>query len=86
MDPQLIDLLKSTNLFSVSGIFYFVASFVFSLIGLNVFRSAKKSSNQINYCIGIALMVFPYFITDDFLFYSLGIIFCGMSYYGRTSE
>lgn len=86
MDPQLIDILKSASIFSAPSISYFIASLVFSLIGLNVFRRAKKSSNQMDYLIGLALMFYPYFISDDFLFYSVGIILCGMSYYGRKLE
>ena len=53
---------------------YLLLSLVFSSIGMGYFIYGKKQKQKIIYYTGIALMVFPYAITDTTLMLIIGSI------------
>lgn len=68
--------------FRMSQIF---ASFVFGVIGLYLFRHAKKIVNYKLIFISIALMAYPMFTTNWELDWSVGILLCSLAYYLNES-
>ncbi len=55
--------------FSLSSI---TASFIFGVCGIYIFRHGKKRSHAPALLIGIALMVYPYFVENLFLLWGIG--------------
>ena len=53
------------------------AGLLFSLIGLAVFTFGKKNALWRAMAIGLALMVFPYFVSETWLLYAVGTALCG---------
>jgi glucose uptake protein GlcU len=64
--------------FSVSSI---LAGIIFGIVGIYVYRHAKKNGNIIVVCLGIAMMVYPYIVSGDWLTWIVGFALCGASYY-----
>ena len=60
-----------------------IASFIFSVIGLYVFKQGKKLSNAPQIFVGLALMIYSYFTPTPLLTWAVGIILCGVAYYYR---
>ena len=55
----------------------------FGTVGLAAFVYGKKSFNWKPMVIGVALMVYPYFIGNALLLYSIGIALCVSLYVFR---
>lgn len=49
------------------------AGLVFGVIGFAAFRYGRKSALPIPMTLGIALMVYPYFVSDTWLVYLIGV-------------
>ena len=47
-------------------------SLVFGVIGIAAFRYGKKSALLLPMILGIALMIFPYFVPETWLIYAIG--------------
>jgi hypothetical protein len=66
--------------FSAAKIF---ACTIFGAIGFAVFVYGKKNRSLRNLVIGIALMVYPYFIAGTFFLYLVGIVLIAALYFWR---
>jgi len=53
------------------------ASLMFGVIGFAAFRYGKKQAAWPPMAIGIALMVYPYFVSQTWLIYLIGCVLCG---------
>ena len=60
-----------------------LASLVFSVIGMGVFMYGKKQALMKPMAIGVALMVFPYFISRIWLQWAVGVGLCVALYVFR---
>lgn len=49
------------------------AGIIFGLIGMVIFKEAKKRSSSGMYFVGLALMLYPYAIEDDILVWVIGV-------------
>ncbi|HTS51898.1 MAG TPA: hypothetical protein VMH26_01380 [Burkholderiales bacterium] len=47
-------------------------SLIFGIVGIAAFRYGKKSALVIPMILGIALMVYPYFVPETWLIYAIG--------------
>ena len=59
------------------------ALIVSSAIGLGAFLYGKKSAALGPALIGVALMVYPWFVTQTWLLYAVGAALCVLLYYFR---
>ncbi len=60
-----------------------LAMLIFSIVGLIAFRSGKREFQPARLCIGMALMVYPYFIPRGFWLWATGIALSGSLYFFR---
>jgi hypothetical protein len=49
------------------------AGIIFGIIGMIIFKEAKKRSSSGMYFVGLALMLYPYAIEDDILVWVIGV-------------
>lgn len=59
---------------------YILAGILFGIIGLLIFKEGKKRTIAELYFIGIALMIYPYFITHDVLVWVVGIALTAVAF------
>lgn len=69
--------------FSVSAI---AAGFIFGVIGWSLFRHGKRNAHFFSLLIGIALMVYPYFIENTYLLWGVGVVLCGVAYQSLKND
>lgn len=62
---------------------YLFGACVFSIVGFAAFRYGKKTTSTNAMLIGVALMLYPYFISATWLLYLLGAALCGALYWFR---
>lgn len=65
------------------GPWYIVGSILFSIVGYVVYRRGKNSAQTALKWIGVALMLYPYAISDTLLLYLCGAALCGAAWYYR---
>jgi hypothetical protein len=58
-------------------------SLMFGVIGLAAFLYGKKSVLIVPMVLGVALMVFPYFVSDTWLLYAIGLALTAGCWYFR---
>jgi multisubunit Na+/H+ antiporter MnhE subunit len=58
-----------------------IAGLVFGIVGLYVFRRGKKESSMRLVMLGLALMIYPYFVDGATLNWVVGFLLSGASYY-----
>jgi hypothetical protein len=58
-------------------------SLMFGVIGLAAFLYGKRSVLIVPMVLGMALMVFPYFVSDTWLLYTIGCALTVASWYFR---
>ena len=56
--------------FSVSS---FLAGFIFGMIGFYLFKHGRKEAHVPSMIIGLLMMIYPYFITNAYLTWGIGI-------------
>lgn len=56
---------------------------LFSGIGIGYFIYGKKQRRIVPLCVGIALSLFPYFVTNIFMLVLVGIILVALPYFVR---
>ena len=56
---------------------------VFSAIGLGMFIYGKKQRLAVPLAVGIALMVYPYFVANTYLLVAIGAALVGLPYFVR---
>ena len=66
--------------FSAAKIFAWI---IFGVIGFAVFLYGKKNKSFRPMIIGVALMIYPYFISGTFLLYLVGIALTTALYFWR---
>ncbi len=49
---------------------------LFGIVGFAAFRYGKKATRWQPMTIGVALMVYPYFVTETWLMYTIGAALC----------
>lgn len=62
-----------------------LAAFIFGVVGLYLFIHGKKRINFWWIWIGVALMIYPIFISSAWLNWFLGFAFCGVAYWKREN-
>ena len=75
---DLTDTLTTLELmgFTLPSRAYLIGAILFSIIGYAGYRYAKKTSLQTTKWIGIALMLYPYAISETWLMYIVGVGLC----------
>jgi hypothetical protein len=69
--------------FSLPSGWYLFGAFVFSIVGFAAFRYGKKTASSNAMLIGVALMLYPYFISATWLLYLVGAALCAALYWFR---
>jgi chromate transport protein ChrA len=62
---------------------YIFGAIVFGLIGLAAWRYGKKTERPRTKWLGLALMFYPYVVTQTLWMYIVGIVLCGVIVYDR---
>lgn len=60
-----------------------LGSILFGIVGFAAYRYGKKSGSFNPMAIGVALMVYPYFISQTWMLYVIGLALCGGLYFWR---
>jgi len=63
---------------------YIVGALFFSIIGYAGYRYGKKSEHSAPLWIGVALMLYPYLISETWLMYAVGCALCVALYVYRN--
>lgn len=58
-----------------------IAGLIFGIVGLYVFRRGRKESSMRLVMLGLALMIYPYFVDGATLNWVVGFLLSGASYY-----
>jgi len=77
-----LDTLQSLG-FTLPSTAYIIGAILFGMIGWVAYRYGKKTGHQYVKWIGVALMLYPYVISETWLMYLVGIGLCGACYYYR---
>ncbi len=70
-----IEALESMGL-TLPGPLYILGSIVFGIIGYVAFRHGRKSSRLEMTMVGVALMIFPYAVSETSILWAIG---CGLT-------
>lgn len=62
---------------------YIVGVILFSIVGYMAYRFGKKTAQPAPKWLGVALMLFPYVVSDTWLLYLVGSALCAAAYYYR---
>jgi hypothetical protein len=62
---------------------YLFGAIVFGLVGLAAFRHGRKSGQARPLWIGLALMLYPYLVSNTAALYALGALLCVALFLGR---
>lgn len=65
---------------------YLFGALVFGLIGFAAYRYGKKTSHLYVKWLGVALMLYPYAISETWLLYVVGLVLCGGIYGFRQHD
>ena len=65
---------------------YLIGMVLFSIIGYLAYRWGKKNSNAHVKWLGIALMLYPYAVSETWMLWAVGSILClGVYWYGKAA-
>ena len=59
------------------------AAIFFGAVGMGAFVHGKRSGLAKPMIIGVALMVYPYFVSETWVFFSIGALLCFLLYLFR---
>jgi hypothetical protein len=59
---------------------YILGAIIFGLIGYAVFRRGRKTTQPTLTWTGVAMMLYPYAISQTWLLWAIGVAFCGWIY------
>lgn len=59
---------------------YILGAILFGIIGWVAFRRGRKASNGVLTWTGVALMLYPYVVSETWMLWSVGIALCGWAY------
>ncbi len=65
---------------------YLIGGIIFTIVGYIAYRHGKKVANSSIKGIGITLMVYPIFVSDDGLLYLIGCGLCTALYFYRRRQ
>jgi hypothetical protein len=60
---------------------YLFGMLLFSLVGIVAFRYGKKTDHPVTMWVGVALMLYPYVVSDTWLLYLVGLALCAGIWY-----
>lgn len=60
-----------------------IGSLLFGIVGYAAYRYGKKSGSFNPMAIGVSLMVYPYFVSQTWLLYTVGLGLCACLYLFR---
>jgi hypothetical protein len=69
--------------FTLPSLPYLIGAILFSIIGYAAYRYGKKASFATTKWIGVALMFYPYVISETWLMYAVGLGLCAGLYIWR---
>ena len=59
---------------------YIFGALLFGLIGLLAFRHGRRSERRITLWLGVALMLYPYAVSNTWMLYGVGLALCAGIY------
>lgn len=59
------------------------AGFAFGTFGIYLIREGKRLSNPWHFSIGLILLIFPYFVIDTLLTWTIGTLLLGLAWAKR---
>ena len=62
---------------------YIFGAVVFGIIGIAAYRYGKKTERKATKWIGVALMLYPYAISETWLLYVAGVALCAGMFFDR---
>jgi hypothetical protein len=62
---------------------YLFALILFGVIGFAAYRYGKKASFPATKWLGVALMLYPYAVSETWQLYAVGLALCGALYFWR---
>jgi len=62
---------------------YWIANILFGIIGWYAFIHGKREKSWRPMLIGILMMIYPYFVTNTYLTFGIGIALCAALYFWR---
>lgn len=62
---------------------YLVAAIVFGLAGLVAWRVGRRQERPLTVALGVALMVYPYFVSRTWLVWAIGVALCAGIWFDR---
>jgi hypothetical protein len=69
--------------FSLPSPAYIFGAVIFGIIGFAAYRYGKKTQRKTTKWIGVALMLYPYAISETWLLYVVGAALCAGLFYDR---
>jgi NhaP-type Na+/H+ or K+/H+ antiporter len=66
--------------FSISGL---AAGFLFGVIGFYLMKEAWKRDHYPHLFAGLAMMVYPYFVSGPWMDWGIGAVLCAFVYFTR---
>jgi MFS family permease len=64
---------------------YIVGAVVFGIIGFVAWRYGRKQAQPATKWLGVALMFYPYLVSDTWLLYLIGVALCAAIFWYRRS-
>lgn len=65
---------------------YIVGAVIFGIIGIVAYRYGKKVAQPRIKWLAVALMLYPYAISDTWLLYVVGVALCAAIYFWRPHD
>ena len=62
---------------------YIVGVILFSIVGFVAYRFGKKTSRPATKWLGVALMLYPYVVSNTWAMYAVGVALCAAAYHYR---
>ena len=59
---------------------YIVGAILFGIVGFIAFRRGRKTSTSALTWTGVALMIYPYGVSQTWLLWAVGVALCGWAY------
>jgi hypothetical protein len=75
-DPSLL----STLGLELPGPVYLIGSILFGLLGIAAWRKGRKTAHPRTKWLGVALMFYPYAVSNTWLLYVVGLLLCAGIY------
>ena len=67
------------------GAWYIAGAILFGIVGLIVFRRGRRAKQSNLLWIGLALMLYPYAVSQTWLLWALGVALTGFAYWSWSA-